>query len=292
MPQLRNSRRGFTVLEVLLSISIIAVLIGLLLAAIHHTQQSVLRLERSAWLRDRKKMDVTGRRKLPIRILFIGNSYTEANDFPEALKALAAAVDAKPALEVKALTPGGARLQTHWDQGDAQREIRDGDWDFVVFQEQSQTPLKRYGRDQFFYPYARKFHEVVGETDAIMMFFMTSARPDTPGPQKLWTDSYIRIARELHAEVAPAGMTWEQVHQSLPALELFADSGGHPTPAATYLIACTFYAAIYDKSPVGLPASITTPKGVTVSVPATDAAQIQQLAWDALKRSKYLLTKD
>lgn len=283
---MQTSKRGFTVLEVLVAISIVAVIIGFLLVAIHNTRQSAIRLERTAWLRGRR-MGETGRRKLPIRILFIGNSYTGSHDLPELIKALAKAADAKPVLEVESLIAGGSRLKTHWEKGDAVKAIREGEWDFVVLQEQSQTPLPRFGRDEYFYPYARKFHEVIRETDAITMFFMTWARPDTPAPQSAWTQSYLRITKELRAEVAPAGLTWERVHKSLPGLNLYADSGGHPSPAGAYLTACTFYATIYDRSPEGLPASVTTPSGVTVSVPPANAADIQKHAWSALQFVKH-----
>jgi hypothetical protein len=275
----------------LIAIAIIAILMGLLLAAIQQTQESTLRLERKAWMRDRR-MGVTGKRKLPIRILFIGNSYTASHDLPEALKALAEASGTQPPLEVQRVVVGGAKLQTHWDEGSVIPLIKDGQWDFVVLQEQSQTPLKHFGRDELFYPYSRKFDGVIRESDAITMFFMTWARPDTPGPQKLWTDSYLRITKELRAEVAPAGMAWEKVLESLPHVDMFADAGGHPTPTGTYLTACTFYAVIYDKSPEGLPASVTTPQGTTVSAPPGDAAHMQQYAWEAVKLARRELRKD
>jgi hypothetical protein len=287
----RSRYSAYTVLEILIAMAIIAVLVGLLLVAIQETQKSTLRLERKAWMRDRR-MGVTGKRKLPIRILFIGNSYTSAHELPEALKALAEASGTKPPLEVQQVIVGGAKLQTHWDRGQVLPLIRDGKWDFVVLQEQSQTPLMPFGRDELFYPYARKFDGVIRESDAITLFFMTWARPDTPGPQKLWTDSYLRITKELRAEVAPAGMAWEKVLENLPHVEMFLDPGGHPTPAGTYLNACTFYAVIYDKSPEGLPASVTTPQGTTVSAPPDDAARIQQYAWEAVKLARYELQKD
>ncbi len=287
---MRFSRRAFTILELLIAITILAVLFGLVMAALHQTQQSVLKVERATWLKDRR-IGVTGKRKLPIRILFLGNSFTAVNDLPGTLKALADASQAKPPLEVQSQTPGGAKLKTHWDNAKAVKEIHDSEWDFVVLQEQSQTPLKRFGRNQFFYPYAKKLHQEIQKTNAITMFYMTWKRPDMSDPQKAWTDSYLKIATELKAEVAPAGMTFERVQKAYPNLKLFTDQNGHPSPAGTYLIACTFYGLIYDKSPEGLPASITTQNGTTVSVPQADAKQLQAHAWQAVKLAKRELEK-
>lgn len=120
---------------------------------------------------------------------------------------------------------------------------------------------------------------------------MTWARPDTPGPQAWWTDSYVSIAKELNAECVPAGMAFEKVKQSLPHISLFQDPGGHPTPEAIHLVACAFHATIYDRTPEGLPNQVTTNTG-TVMVAPTDAAAMQSCAWQALQEVKPRIKPD
>lgn len=278
-------RRGLSLLELLVVVSILAVLATMTTCAAMQVHTAGLRAERANWHHQRRLGETTPRR-LPIKVLFIGNSYTSANDLPGVVEALATAKGTQPPLVVDSHTPGGARLKDHWEGGDALAKVQSQSWDFVVLQEQSQTPLRHFGRDAFFYPYARRWNGTIRERGAIPLFYMTWKRPDTPGVQDDWTRSYVEITKELQAEVAPAGMAWEKAQARLPRLVMYADTGGHPTPAATYLVACVFYAAVYDKTPVGLPASVETKGGTRVGVTDTEAKVLQECAWEALTEVK------
>src|SRR5687768_13654297 len=80
----------------------------------------------------------------PLRVLFIGNSYTYYNDLPSVIADLAHdAREARPIL-AEQLTVGGATLESHLEGGEAVRRIRAGSsrgaWDLVVLQEQSTRP--------------------------------------------------------------------------------------------------------------------------------------------------------
>ena len=277
-------RIGFTIVELLVVIAIIGVLLALLLVGIQKTRLSALEIERKNWHHQRK-FGETIPRSSPFKILFIGNSFTSTNDLPGMLRALSLSGHASPEIIVERELVGGAKLKTHWDAGTALEKIRSDQWDFVVLQEQSQTPLKHFGRDIYFYPYATKFDKAIRNQGAIPLFYMTWTRPDTPGPQSWWTDSYVTITKKLGAEVSPVGMSWENTKTSIPNINLYTDAGGHPTQEGTYIAACTFYATIYDRSPVGLPHQLQTSQG-QVNIDANHAAIIQQAAWDALVEVK------
>ena len=57
-----------------------------------------------------------------------------------------------------------------------------------------------------------------------------------------------------------------------PGLELYMPDKRHPSLAGTYLAACTVYASLFGKSPVG--------NTYAAGLPADVAAHLQQVAWE------------
>ena len=285
-------RCGFSLIELLVVVAILGVLMALTGGAVQKVREALVRAERANWLEKRRQGE-TGPRTQPIRVLFIGNSYTFVNDLPGAVKALSDAAGGQPPLVVDSVTVGGAQLKDHWDAGIAAQRIAASEWDFVVLQEQSQTPLPAFGRDDFYLPYAKKFAQVIRDRGAIPVLYLTWARPDTPGfTQRDWTASVTDLARDLKAEVAAAGIAKTMVEARVPGFNFYADPGGHPNPGGTYIVACSFYATIFDRSPEGLPASVTTAAGTTVGLPGAQAAVAQKAASDAQTTAKKLLDRD
>ncbi len=80
---------------------------------------------------------VTAVQPKPLRVLFIGNSYTYFNNLPELLRAVAASQKDGPRIETEGSLSGGKSLQWHWENSRALEAIRRGGWDFVVLQEHS-----------------------------------------------------------------------------------------------------------------------------------------------------------
>ncbi|NNM28048.1 MAG: hypothetical protein HKO57_00880, partial [Akkermansiaceae bacterium] len=76
-------------------------------------------------------------REPPRRILFIGNSYTG-----QIRNMLTRVVAASPhrATHLEFVTPGGKTLEFHAHDPPTLARIRNGNWDLVVLQDQSQTP--------------------------------------------------------------------------------------------------------------------------------------------------------
>jgi prepilin-type N-terminal cleavage/methylation domain-containing protein len=291
---MRRARPGFTLVELLAVIALLAVLMSLTAGAVQRARQAGARAERVAWQQGRRNGE-TVHRSTPVRVFFVGNSYTSVNDLPGAVKALADADRGRggPGLVVESHTVGGAKLRDHWDAGTAAGLIRAGDWDLVVLQEQSQTPLPDFGRDELYLPYGRKFCALAREANATPVLYLTWPRPDTPGyAQRDFTLSVTGLGRDAKAEVAAAGIAKEIVEGQVPGFGFYADAGGHPTPAGTYVAACAFFAAVFDKSPEGLPASVTTASGAVVGVPAAQAPVVQRAAAEAQSRVKKLLDRD
>lgn len=74
------------------------------------------------------------------RLLFIGNSYTYFNNLPAIVQRLGEAAGVGP-VDVRMVAPGGMRLEDHWRAADAHTALREGPWDVVVLQEQSDAAL-------------------------------------------------------------------------------------------------------------------------------------------------------
>ena len=64
-------------------------------------------------------------------------------------------------------------------------------------------------------------------------------------------NAYLRITDSAQASVAPVGVAWKYVRDTYPTINLYAGDGSHPSLEGTYLAACTFYASVFRKSPVG-----------------------------------------
>src|SRR5438105_3589008 len=80
--------------------------------------------------------------KKPLRVLFIGNSYTFFNGgLGSLVQALANSVRGGRRMEFVEITRGGQTLEGHWRDGKALAEIRKGGWDYVVLQEHSMRPV-------------------------------------------------------------------------------------------------------------------------------------------------------
>ena len=208
------------------------------------------------------------------RVLLIGNSYTFYNGGVDAvLQALARAKGRN--FECTASTSGGKTLEWHWEEGDARSAIARGGWDYVVLQEYSTRPI---GDVPAMHKYARLFDGEIKNAGAKTIFYMTWARFHEPENQLAITRAYDAIAKDLNALVARVGPARERVLEQRPDLKLHMEDRSHPTPAGTYLAACVFYATITGDSPEGLPATVTTASGKTITLDPADAKVLQRAA--------------
>lgn len=198
------------------------------------------------------------------RILFIGNSYTGVNNLPQLTKDLS--LSAGDTLIIDSHTPGGQTFQGHFSNATVNTKIAQGNWDFVVLQEQSQRPSfpdSQVESDVF--PFAKKLdslvnlHNPCGET----IFYMTWGRKNgDAGNCAFWPpvctytgmDSllylrYMQMAQDNSALVSPVGKLWNYLRENHPEIELYSSDESHPSLAGSYAAACSFYATINKKSP-------------------------------------------
>lgn len=186
----------------------------------------------------------TGNSALPqIRMLFIGNSFTFFNDGIDGdLHGLA------PRTEVERVAKGGYTLERHLDDRATMGKLAEGGWTYVVVQEQSQYPVLRPAS---FHNSASRFATAIRKANATPMLMMTWARPDTRGVTTgALRKSATSTAKALGMVLIPAGVAFGKSLAEHPGI-ILNQSDGHPTPAGTYLAACTVYATVFKVSPVG-----------------------------------------
>lgn len=182
-----------------------------------------------------------------IKILFIGNSFTQRNNLPGLLAELAAAQGLR--LTTELISAGGASLRTHWNAGRAAAAIAEGGYDYVVLQEQSTLPIKNALRMA---ENVRLFDQVIKRAGSQTVLYMTWARQHSPQTQELITSAYQSLGKELGAIVVPVGLAWQRFLAKHSTPVLYDVDQSHPTLAGTYLAACVFFAVLFQISPVGL----------------------------------------
>lgn len=219
-------------------------------------------------------------------ILFIGNSYTNANNLPQLLKNIALSLGDTIVSDQN--TPGGYQLIHHSTNATTLSKIASRNWDFVVIQEQSQKPSfspSQVANDV--YPYAQILNDSIKSNYSCSesLFYMTWGRKNGDagncasyppictysGMQQRLRDSYMQMSSDNNATTSPVGVAWATVRDSFPSIELYAADESHPSIYGSYLAACVFYVTIYQKSPIG---STYIPAAISL----TDALNLQTVA--------------
>ena len=197
-------------------------------------------------------MKTNNRPTVPVKVLFIGNSFTARNDLPGLIAQLAAAHG--KIIQHRLISAGGASLRRHWNAGEALKVIQIGHFDYVVLQEQSTLPVKNAER---MHESIRLFDQAIKTAGAKMVLYLTWARLHAPESQQPITDAYTSIGRELGATVVPVGVVWQSFLRKHDQPALHDRDQSHPTLAGSYLAACVFFAVLFKENPVGTAAEVT-----------------------------------
>lgn len=219
------------------------------------------------------------------KILFIGNSYTYVNDLPLLLSNVSQS--AGDSLIYDSNCIGGYTLQLHSTNATSLQKINQGDFDYVVLQEQSQLPSFPISQVQSsVYPYAQQLDSIIRATNSCTetVFYMTWGRkngdasncPNWPpvctysGMDSLLRLRYQNMANTNSALVSPVGAVWRYIRNNYANIELYNADESHPSLAGSYAAACTFYSILFRKDPSQI-SYIST-------LDSTDASNIQNAA--------------
>jgi hypothetical protein len=107
------------------------------------------------------------------------------------------------------------------------------------------------------------------------VLFMSWAYADKPDMTEGLAEAYTVAGNANDALVIPAGLAFARVRKLQPELNLYAPDKRHPSPAGTYLAACTTLAALTGRSPVG--------NSYIMGLDPETAQLLQKAAWDTVQ---------
>ncbi|MDG1332033.1 MAG: PKD domain-containing protein [Crocinitomicaceae bacterium] len=199
-----------------------------------------------------------------VSVLFIGNSYTGVNALPSLVNDVTTSLG--DILTFDSHTPGGQTFEMHANNATVYNKIGDNPWDFVVLQAQSQEPSFPDGQvNTNTLPYAIQLADSIYANNFCSepLFYMTWGRENGDpqwapistfeGMNDRLRSAYMRFADSVQGAVSPVGSAWRYIRDTYPTIDLYTADGSHPSYEGSYLAACTFYASMFRKSPIGAP---------------------------------------
>lgn len=224
----------------------------------------------------------------PKRVLFVGNSYFyysgSVHFYARRIALAADPVWAKP-FQYKAATIAGSPLAHHSIEPltePGKLGVKEP-WEMVILQGESTDALSDASRANF-RKTVLEFNEVIRKRGGTTALYMTQAhvKPSKrAGPEMMrkTEEMYVSVGNEIGALVIPARLAFEEAYRRRPDIKLHQDyDGSHPTELGVYLAACTVYASLYGKSPLG------NSYDYYGKVSKEDAAFLQQVADETVKK--------
>jgi hypothetical protein len=223
--------------------------------------------------------------------LWVGNSFFYYNNSMHGhFGGLAAAAEPKAGWRGVSLTISGSGLDWHDIESYlrpngigrysfiANNEIRFNgagrQFDGVIMMDCSQCPIHPQLKPVF-HEFVKKDTEIVVKNGARPVLFMSWAYKDKPEMTAQLAEQYTLAGNANDALVIPAGLAFARAIAGRPELELYQPDLRHPTLPGTYLAACTTWAALTKKSPVG--------NSYTAGLAPELATYLQKTAWETVQ---------
>ncbi|QDT91648.1 SGNH/GDSL hydrolase family protein [Gimesia algae] len=183
-------------------------------------------------------------------------------------------------------------------------------WDVVILQSY-RDDLK--GADSLYAQYAPKFAELAKKQGARVILYETT--PNTQNAKALKNPpvaaaavmekarAIATLAKQVDASAAPMSLAGFHCQTERPDLTLRFINDAHLNQTMAYLTACCLYAALFDRSPEGLPVDSITDiryfdnkdrtkdrdgNPITTMFSAKDRADLQRIAWKSYQEFKAL----
>lgn len=178
-------------------------------------------------------------------------------------------------------------------------------WDVVVLQSYRDD---LNGDQSRYLQYAPKFAELIKAQGGRVVLYETTpttqnaqplTEPPDRGPVIEKAKTIAALAERIDATVVPMSIVAHHCQTIRPDLTLRFVNDAHLNQTLAYLTACTFYAALFDRSPVGLPIDTVTDirfldndqqdkdrdgGPITRTFSDKDRIDLQRIAWEGLQQ--------
>ncbi|WP_422858449.1 SGNH/GDSL hydrolase family protein [Flagellimonas sp. S174] len=175
-----------------------------------------------------------------VKVLFIGNSLTYYNNLPELVKGKALQKDIR--LDVDMIAYPNYALIDHWEDGKAQKMIKQEKYDFVLIQ---QGPSSQpYGREVLF-DYGRRFKSLCDTYGGQLIFLMVWPSQNHYSTFDAVIKNHEDAVRTINAGICPVGKVWKKHFDSTNDYSYYGQDGFHPSlkgsqVAAEIIVSCLF----------------------------------------------------
>jgi len=227
----------------------------------------------------------------PMRVLFVGNSYTHYNNMPKLFEQMADSKGVK--LEVLMDAKSSHTFQMHSKRSELYNNIRSTKWDYVVLQGFSRELAQdRSVIDTMSIPYIKQLLDSIYANNSctnVILYqtwgYDTGYKDDSLGID--WSyqtmsdrihQGYLYVSEQLNLSIVPVGKVWETVKENHPQIQLYQQDKQHPSLAGSYLAASCFYAALFKTEPT---------VDFTAKLDPKQAATLQDIAGTLVLMNKY-----
>ncbi len=196
----------------------------------------------------------------PMRVLFIGNSYTHYNNMPKLFKDLANSKNVN--VDVHMSAKSSHTFQMHSERMDLYQDIRREKWDYVVLQGFSRELSTEIATiDSMVVPYVKRITDSIYQRNpcaTILLYETWGYEQGFPEDSINWSyqvmsdhihQGYLYLSKLFDLPIVPVGKVWETVKENNLSIQLYQEDKQHPSKDGSYLAACSFYAAIFKQNP-------------------------------------------
>ncbi len=185
------------------------------------------------------------------KILMICNSFTFYWNVPQVLEKMFEYNNIH--YKVDQITIGGSTLKNHWLENKKKSYLIEN-YDIVVLNEYSTYALQNLDTCA---KYLNLFVDLAKSKNVNPFVFGTWEYPYLKNISKdKTTNTMFRLdslAKNYGATYVPVGNCFNAIERLEDSFDLYMYDKKHPSPNASYLIACVFYSMITGESPIGLP---------------------------------------